>query len=165
VCHIAKARNFEHNHDLRICWQPTLTEGKQDVVCRLKGVGISTIPICEFLSGKYGVPIMPVDVDSVSPDFDKTSTMQETDELRGEIAEWNEVVTFFTVDSEFMSTMVVCFTQTAEEEYNLREFGDVILLNGTAIDNHLRWDTFPVTVLDRNRQIASGGILSSVNEE
>jgi hypothetical protein len=29
----------------------------------------------------------------------------------------------------------------------------------------LRWDTFPVTVLDRNRQIASGGILSSVNEE
>jgi hypothetical protein len=34
----------------------------------------------------------------------------------------------------------------------------VILLNGTAINNHLRWDTFPVTVLDRHRQIASGGI-------
>jgi hypothetical protein len=47
----------------------------------MKGVGISAIPICEFLGGKYGVPTMPVDVDSVSPDFDKVSTMQETDEL------------------------------------------------------------------------------------
>jgi hypothetical protein len=57
-----------------------------------------------------------------------------------------------------MSTRVACFTQTAEQEYNLREFGDVILLDGTAIDNHLRWDTFPVAVLDRNRRIASGGL-------
>jgi hypothetical protein len=127
----------------------------------MKGVGISAIPICEFLRGKYGIAIMPVDVDSVSPDFDEASTMQETDELRGVISERNEAITFFTVDSEFMSIRVfACFTQTAEEEYNLREFGDVILLDGTAIDNHLRWGTFPVTVLDRNRQIASGGIFS-----
>jgi hypothetical protein len=84
--------------------------------------------------------------------------MQETDELRGEIAERNEAAAFFAVDSEFMSTRAACFTQTAEEEYNVREFGNVILLDETAIDNHLRWDTFPVAVLDRNCQIASGGI-------
>jgi hypothetical protein len=130
----------------------------QDIVHRMKGVGISAIPICKFLRGKYGVPIMPVDVDSVSPDMDEASTMQETDELRGEIAERNEAVAFFTVDSEFISTRVACLTQTAEEEYNLRESGDSILLDGTAIDNHLRLDTFLLTILDRNCQIASGGI-------
>jgi hypothetical protein len=137
MCHIAKARNLEHNHDLRIRRESTLTEEMQDVVRRMKGVGISAILICEFLRGKYGVPIMPVDVDSVSPDFEEASTMQETDDLRGKIAERNRAIHFFTVDSEFMSTRVACFTQTAQEDYNLREFGDVILLNGTAIDSHL----------------------------
>jgi hypothetical protein len=48
------------------------------------------------------------------------------------------MATFFTVDSEFMSTRVAPFTQTAEEEYNQQESGDLILLDGTAIDNHLR---------------------------
>jgi hypothetical protein len=100
--HIAKARNLEHNHALHIRREPTLTEEMPDVVRRVKGVGISSIPICEFLRGKNGVPIMPVDVDSVSPNFDEASTMQETDGLPGEIAERNEVVTFFTIDSDFM---------------------------------------------------------------
>jgi hypothetical protein len=39
------------------------------------------------MRGRYRVPIVPVDVDLVSPDSDEASTMQETDELRGKIAE------------------------------------------------------------------------------
>jgi hypothetical protein len=75
----------------------------------MKGVGISAILICEFLRGKYGIPIMPIDLDSVSLDFDEAPTMQETARVRGEIAERNEAVTLFTVNSEFMSTRVACF--------------------------------------------------------
>jgi hypothetical protein len=60
LCHIAKARNHEHNHDLRILREPTLTEEMQDVLRRMKGVGISAIPICEFLRGSMEFPSCPL---------------------------------------------------------------------------------------------------------
>jgi hypothetical protein len=40
MCHIAKAKNLEHNRDLRIRQEPTLTEEMHDVVSRMKSVGI-----------------------------------------------------------------------------------------------------------------------------
>jgi hypothetical protein len=43
------------------------------------------------------------------------------------------------------------FTQTVDETENLRRYGQVIFLDGTDVSTSLRWDVFPVTVIDANR--------------
>jgi hypothetical protein len=124
----------------------------------MKSVGIHPIPICEFIRGHYGIEILPVDVEAVSATIDRHSTIQDTEQLEVEILARDEKVVFFTVESDLSSVRVGCFTQTREERENLLNYGDVIFLDGTVIDNNLRWDTFPITLLDRNRQICSGGV-------
>jgi hypothetical protein len=135
-----------------------LTEEVMNVVRRMKSVGIHQIPICEFIRGQYGFEILPVDVEAVSAHLDADATLQDTERLEAEARERNEMIEFFTIESEFSSVRVGCFTQTDDERANLSLYGDVIFLDGTAIDNSLRWDTFPITLLDRNRQIRSGGV-------
>jgi hypothetical protein len=135
-----------------------LPEEAADVVRKMKSVGITSIPICEFIRSKYEMAILPIDVEAISATVDFDRTQEDTEQLEAEAGERGERVDFFMVESALSSVRVGCFTQTTEERHNLDAYGDVIFLDGTAIENALRWDTFPITLLNKNRQICSGGV-------
>ena len=58
-------------------------------------------------------------------------------------------------------------TFTAKELENLRQFGDVLFIDGTMSQLRLRWEILPITGVDQHRQLASCGIMypSGTNEE
>ena len=56
-------------------------------------------------------------------------------------------------------TRIAVFTITREELENLREFGDVLFLDGTQIPNKLCWQCFPITVVDSCLSIRCAGVL------
>ena len=41
---------------------------------------------------------------------------------------------------------------------NILKFGDVIFFDGTKICNPLNWEAFPITLIDNNRELISGGV-------
>jgi hypothetical protein len=90
----------------------------------------------------------------VIQDFLSESAARERDGLADETGDWDETITFFTVGSNFTQNRVASFTRTAEEEFNGRDSGNVIL-----IDNHLKWDKSAVTILHPNGGISLGRIL------
>lgn len=40
---------------------------------------------------------------------------------------------------------------TKDEEYNLRELGDVIFIDGPHIKLNLKWEEITITLIDKNR--------------
>jgi hypothetical protein len=118
----------------------------------MKVVGPHPIPTCEFIHSTYGISIPPIDIEAVTMTTDSDWTLEDTTQLEDEALEVGERVYFFAVGSERLSVGVRCFTQAENELDNFCTYGDVIFLDGTAIDNP-RQDTLPLTLLDRNRQI------------
>ena len=85
----------------------------------MKSLGIHLIPICEFIRGRHGISIFPVDGQADTVTIDSDSTLQDTEQLETEALERGERVDFFTVASELSSVRVGCFTQTDDERDNL----------------------------------------------
>jgi hypothetical protein len=109
---VGHSKNLEHEGHIS---QPprhttTLTDDTVDVVRWMKSVGIHSIPICEFIRGRYGISILPIDVKAVIVTIDSDSTLQDTEKLEAEALEYGERVNFFTMESELSSVRVEFYT-------------------------------------------------------
>jgi hypothetical protein len=51
-----------------------------------------------------------------------------------------------------------CFACTSDEKEDLAAFADVLFFGSMSIDSDLQWDLFPAPLIDRNKQIRSGGV-------
>ena len=58
-------------------------------------------------------------------------------------------------------TRIAIFTITDSEISNLQKYGEVIQLDATSINLENKWYLIPITILDVNRNIMSGGMIFS----
>jgi hypothetical protein len=78
------------------------------IVRRMKSVDIHPIPICEFIRGRYGISIFPVDVEAVAATIDSDSRLQDIEHLKAETLERGERIDFFGMEFELSSVRVGC---------------------------------------------------------
>jgi hypothetical protein len=155
--HIQKVKLI-HNHPLTRIEAVPMTDDIKKHVITMKKIGERPHMICDFIAATFGVTITTDDVAAVAVDLDQEICTSETDELERIVREKDGICEFYEMDGEFGNIRVGAFSQTLEEAENMRKYGDVIFLDGTEIDSTLRWDLFPVTLIDVNRQVVSGGI-------
>jgi hypothetical protein len=92
-------------------------------------------------------------VDTVTIDVDPETTLAESEALMKFLVNTSGTGETYFVHSGSTEIWVACFSQTLEEPRALLEFGDVIMIDGTLIDNRLHWEIFPITMIDRNGRI------------
>jgi hypothetical protein len=66
------------------------------------------------------------------------------------------------MDGESSSTAIL--TPTGQEETDLKRFGGVIFLDDTAIKNPMGWTTCPITLVNDERELSSGGLMFTAFE-
>ena len=135
-----------------------MSEEAQDLVRKMKKIGIKNSQICEFIQIEKGISITPLDVSSITANLNPAFTQTQTFDLAQYMEELHGSYDLFTLSKEEHNVIIDMFTQTPEEEKNLLEFGDVIFLDGTKFNNSLNWEMFPITLIDYNRELVLGGV-------
>jgi hypothetical protein len=160
---IGAARNLEHTCALMTPDKPPLERTIEEVICGLKKVGVPISMICQFVIEEYGHPVNIGDIERVGIPWKPHNSLHQTGELEAYLFDTFEEGARFRVyamDSDDGPKLrVAAFCQVPVECSNMDRYGDVIMLDGTKLDQcTLRWDTFPVTLLDYNKQIVCGGV-------
>jgi hypothetical protein len=148
---------LEDNHTLHPAQVQNPTDDVRNVVKSMRALGITTFQICEFVMGNHGIALTPTEVDTATIDVDPEITLAESEALIKFLVDTSGTGKTYFVHSGSTEICVACFSQTLEEQRAQLEFGDVIIIDGTSVDNRLHWDIFPMTVIDRNRRILCGG--------
>jgi hypothetical protein len=142
---------LEHKHPLHPRQVQNLTDDVRNVVKWIKALGITAVQICEFVLGNSGIPLTPTDVDTVTIDIGPETRLAESEALMRFLADTSGTGETYCLRTGPAEISVACFSQTLEDQRAFLEFGDVIMTDGTSMDNRLQWDVFPITVIDRNR--------------
>jgi hypothetical protein len=85
----------------------------------------------------------------------------ETEHLIAQVAEDDGTCQVFLVDNERAAVLTI--THVWSE--NFRRFGDILFLNGPMIGNSLGWTTLLITLVNKSKQITSGGLLFTAFED
>ena len=155
---IGSKKNLLHNHELVVPRSKSVNEDTQEIVKKMKKIGIKNYQICEFIQIEKGILITPADIESISANMEPEKTSFQTAELSHYMNSISGNFEIYSIQKENKNNIIAIFTQTEEEHENLLKYGDVIFFDGTKINNELRWDLFPVTLIDNNKEIVSGGV-------
>jgi hypothetical protein len=133
-------------------------------VALIKTIGVPTFYICNFIGERFWVPLDIGDVEKVGLAWNSDSSLQETRSLGAFLWEqYGRRARFATksleTDEGPEAFRVAVITQAPKERSNIEKYGGVIILDGTQIDRcTLRWDVFPVTLIDYDKQMVCGGV-------
>jgi hypothetical protein len=97
-----------------------------------------------------------------SPDLPRALVANADELLLCMETEGHSRVLEMEIDGEVKRTAIL--TITSNDQDNLSRFGDVAFLDGTAIRNELGWTAYPITLIDDERMLASGGLLLTAYE-
>jgi hypothetical protein len=163
---VGPSRNLTHTCEPIVIPEPVLQEEVEKSIASLKKIGVAPFLICEYIAERLDVPITVEDVDRVPVDFNSGNCLQQTDSLEQFMHDTygskNLPYSFetYSIASENDTRLrVAAFVQTPDERAHIERYGDVIMLDGTQMDQlTLRWDVFPVTLIDCNKQVICGGV-------
>ena len=154
---------LEHNHDLlpKIYSSSILTKDQRNIILNMLKSNIKPFEIRNFLvnQGISNMSTFQIRMIQVTETSDENLT--ETEELKEYIHSQNGIVKSFDIPYEGKLERLAIITMTPDEITNLKLFGDTLFIDGTQINLKLRWDTIPITVIDRNKNIQSAGIIYS----
>jgi hypothetical protein len=154
---IGQRQCLDHNHDLSPATGVSISDRIEIDIQALRRIGVPPMQIAEFILKRHQIVVSPGQIARVSVETDPAICSQETDELDRVMAEEKGKCEFYDLPSEFEPVRIAAFTQTTEEAENLRKFGQVIFFDGTDMTTTLRWDLFPIILIDHNKQLCCGG--------
>lgn len=79
----------------------------------------------------------------------------------------NGISKCFEIEQDNSLKRIAIFTMNRDEIQNLKNYGDVIFIDGTHVHLNLKWEVFPITAITKDMTICSCGILYTAvsNEE
>jgi hypothetical protein len=155
---------LEHNHPLLPAKAPALPQDVEEHAKLMAKIGVARPAVVRFIHEATGTFPTATQVASLfsperpHPDQSQTDALIAHVEGNGGLCIQWETIEF---DEPVRGAVL---TVTPDKLRNLRQFGDVLFLDGTAIRNELGWTTYPVTLLDNGNQIVSGGLLFTAFE-
>ena len=160
---------LEHNHELvpELYMHRNLPPGIVDTIRKLHLAGVKPMQIKAYME-KCHQHLSTLQIQYVTRQEDLQSFEVESEGLIGYMsAQPNSVVRTFESEVEGRRRRFAVLTFTEEELNNLRQFGDVIFIDGTMTQLRVRWEVLPITAVDQHKEIVCCGIVyvSLGNEE
>jgi hypothetical protein len=155
-----------HNHPLLTPPPEDLPEPVAKAVSDLIAVGLPNIQIVQFIEKQTGQLFSTADIAAMRRPQNQQALISETDAVLDSL-ELDDDVFLYEVMLQGESHRAGMLLITKWERANLERFGDVVWLDGTSLKNDLGWTTWPVTLCDDRKQLASGGVFFTAfeNEE
>lgn len=157
---------MEHNHPINpISFvHCIINDDTKNVIKNMSKANINSTKISEFLFYDKNINITATQVSSITaPKIQKEQNL-ETDLLINKME--NEKGSYFVFPPEEIGKTnyrrgVATFTQ--EEKKNLQNFGDFVCIDPTYRGLKNNWTMIPISLIGRNRELRSGGIVFCSN--
>mgnify|MGYP001050602289 FL=1 len=152
---------LNHNHQLKP-QRLTVKILNEEILQIVRDMLHSDIPpskIRKFLYNKGVINISTLQIRLLDTEKPNSSIVSESDELIEYLENNDGFYEPFEKYHDGVNHRLALFTMTKDEENNLRNFGDVIFIDGTQVKLTLKWEVIPITVIDKNKNIRCGGIL------
>jgi hypothetical protein len=159
--HVMPSSVLEHNHDLLPAGAPPLSEAIRSTAKAMLEIGIERRAVIATVYQLIGHPPTPEQLASIMDTDQMTHLVSETEALIHYMTENGGDWFAFEIPTGERAAIL---TITPPETANLRQFGDVIFLDGTMMRNPLGWTTIPITLINECYQIVSGGLLFTAYE-
>ena len=135
----------------------TVDSQQQDLICKMLESGITPRCVQRFLERTGGPEFSSLQIrrlagKRVTIDGPETEDLKRYMDSIGGVCQRME-----SRQGEDLFVHAV-FTAAPFELQNLRQFGQVIWMDGTQKQNHLKWEIMPVTVIDQFKRIRSAGV-------
>jgi hypothetical protein len=152
-----------HNHPLETFPAANVPENVANSVRHLLTIGVTNLQIIQFIEKETGFTLSRYDVDAFREPALAHAMLGETDSLLANLAP-TDTVFIMTQDFQGEERRAGILIITESEMRNLQRFGDVIWLDGTTLKNDLGWTTWPITLCDDRKELASGGVFLTAFE-
>jgi hypothetical protein len=126
-------------------------------------IGVTNVQIIQFIQKQTGCLLSRYDIDAFRHPAIAHALLGETESLLNNLKPEDNVF-IFTQTFQGEERRAAILIVTASERQNLSRFGDVIWLDGTTIKNDLGWTTWPITLCDDRKELASGGVFFTAFE-
>jgi hypothetical protein len=155
-----------HNHPLLTPPPEDLPDPVAKAVSDLIAVGIPNMQIVQFIEKQTGRLFSTADIAAMRQPKSGQAVISETDAVLASL-ETDDDVFLYQVTLHGQPHRAGMLLVTQWERQNLERFGDVVWLDGTSLKNDLGWTTWPVTLCDDRKELASGGVFFTAfeNEE
>jgi hypothetical protein len=161
--HVGDRYMIEHNHPLLTVTYPNFPSDLDGTIRGLRKSGFDMSRIIDFVHLRTGCllnRLQPALMES--PDL-RRALVANTDKLLLYMeTECKSRVLEMEIGGEVKRTAIL--TATSNEQDDLRRFGDVVLLDGTAIQDELGRTAYPITLIEDERMLGSGGLLLTACE-
>jgi hypothetical protein len=154
---------LEDNHDLLSPKQPDIPDDLEAIVKDLFKIRRPKARILDFLVLRTGRRFDWFQLAALNSQDMRLAIGMDTDRLIEYMHTDGDCWLFeVRVDDEMKRAAILSIT--TEERGNLKQFGEVVFLDGTAIRNPLGWATYPITLVDDAKGLVSGGLLFTAYE-
>ena len=151
--------HLTHNHPLAPDKYSifTVDSQQQDMIRKMLEAGITPKYIQRFLERTGGPEFSSLQIRKLAG---KRVTIDgpETEDLKMYMDSIGGICTRMETRQGQDLFVHAVFTATPFELQNLHQFGQVIWMDGTQKQNHLKWEIMPVTVIDQFKRIRSAGV-------
>ena len=160
--------NLDHNHPMHpdLYAHQIVRQETAEVINELHAAGVKPMQIKSYLEQK-GYNLSTLQIQYVIRRAEVASFQVESEELIEYVnREPNALTRAFESEIEGKRHRFAVMTFTAKELENLKQFGDVLFIDGTMSQLRLRWEILPITSVDQHRELVSCGIMyASVTNE
>jgi hypothetical protein len=143
---------LEHHHDLLPAGAPPLSEAIRSTAKAMLEVDLERRTVIATVYQLIGHPPTPEQLSSIIGTDQMFPLVSETDALIRDMVENGGDLFVFEVSTGERAAVL---TITQLENANIRQFGDVIFLDGTMMRNTLGWTTIPMTLINECYHIVS----------
>jgi hypothetical protein len=156
-------RELEHNHPLLTSDREDIPGSIQETVKDLLKVGMDKSRILAFIHLRTARVFSRLQLAVIDSQDLPMALATNTDVLLEHMYDKGEC-RIITLEADGELKRAAIFRLTVEERRNLERFGEVVFLDGTAVRNPLGWTTYPITLVDDEKTLLSGGLLFTAYE-
>lgn len=151
--------NLTHNHltDTTQYYHENLSIEQRSLLISMYLSGISYRKIQKFIFRTTEMYLSTYNLGKIIHEKEINNFSKQTDELI-HLMERDGFSFVFQHETDQQINRIGILTINHNELNNLKKYGDVIQMDGTSINLENRWYLIPITLLDENRHLVSGGM-------
>lgn len=157
--------DLQHNHfmDPSIYAHLVLDERTRGLISSLYLGNVQMPQILSVIKCETGLQLSSQQVRSLCKETAARRNVSETEALKSMMEEQSGAWYALEVREENSRTRIACAAFTQEELHNLAEYGDFVSVDPTFAPLTSDWTIIPLTLVGKNRQLLSGGLIFASN--
>jgi hypothetical protein len=138
-----------------------LPDETKEIIFQLYHSGATPTTIRQFLVERGWPLLTTIQISKIAHHDDIQNFSRQTDQLVSYMNSLNSFSEIYEETYDKTTQRIAVMIVTQDELHNLNKYDDVIFIDATITPTDLQWQLIPITLVDKYKNLACGGILFS----